>query len=198
MHDTFAGLNVQVLGISVDHVPCLKAWAESLGGINYPLLSDFWPHGQVSDLYGVLRKEGYSERAIFIIDRDGVIRYIDIHDIDEQPDNEVLLNELKKIIPDAQERISVLYKDDEELPSGGVVMYCTPWCPDCRLARDWLKKNNIAYTEVDISLNLNAARQVRFWGGGAQVTPTFDIDGQIVVDFDEKKLKKILLGAVEG
>jgi alkyl hydroperoxide reductase subunit AhpC len=84
LHDTFAGLNVQVLGISVDHVPCLKAWAESLGGINYPLLSDFWPHGQVSDLYGVLRKEGYSERAIFIIDRDGIIRYIDIHAIDER------------------------------------------------------------------------------------------------------------------
>ncbi len=163
-----------------------------MGGINYPLLSDFWPHGQISDLYGVLRKEGYSERAIFIIDKDGIIRYIDIHNIDEQPDNEVLLNELKKIIPNAQEKISALYKDDEELPSGGVVMYCTPWCPDCRLARDWLKKNNIAYTEVDISLNLNASRQVRFWGGGAQVTPTFDIDGQIVVDFDEKKLREIL------
>ncbi len=193
MHDTFTGLNVQVLGISVDHVPCLKAWAESLGGIKYPLMSDFWPHGKVAEMYGVLRKEGHSERAIFIIDKDGVIRYIDIHDIDEQPDNEVLINELKKIIPNAEEKVKHLYKDDEELPTGGVVMYCTPWCPDCRLARVWLKENNITYTEVDISTNLTAARQVRFWGEGVQITPTFDIDGQIVVDFDEKKLKGILL-----
>ncbi len=185
-------MDVQVLAISVDSIPCLRAWAESLGGINYPLLSDFWPHGAVSKKYGVLRKEGKSERAIFIIDKDGLIRYIDIHDIDEQPDNEVLLDELKKIIPNAEEKVKHLYKDNEELPTGGVVMYCTPWCPDCRLARVWLKENNITYTEVDISTNLNAARQVRFWGEGVQITPTFDIDGQIVVDFDEKKLKEIL------
>jgi glutaredoxin len=193
LHDTFAGLNVQVLGISVDHIPCLKAWAQSLGGINYPLVSDFWPHGKVAKLYGVLRKEGHSERAIFIIDKDGIIRYIDIHDIDEQPDNEVLLNELKKIIPNAEEKIKHLFREDEEAPHGGVVMYCTPWCPDCRLARAWLKEQNIPYTEVDISTNLTAARQVRAWGQGFQVTPTFDIDGKIILDFDESELRKILL-----
>ena len=193
MHDTFAGLNVQVLGISVDHVPCLQAWAESLGGINYPLMSDFWPHGKVAEAYGVLRKEGYSERAIFIIDKTGIIRYIDIHDIDEQPDNEVLLNELKKIIPDADAKISHLYHEDEEKPSGGVVMYCTPWCPDCRLARAWLAKHQIPYKEVDISTNLTAARQVRSWGDGFQITPTFDINGKIIIDYDEEELERILL-----
>ena len=84
-------MNVQVLGISVDHVPCLVAWAKSLGDINYPLLSDFWPHGEVAKKYGVfIEEEGKSERAIFIIDKEGIIRYIDIHDIDEQPDNDVL------------------------------------------------------------------------------------------------------------
>jgi len=191
LRDTFAGLNVQVLGISVDSVPCLKAWADSLGGINYPLLSDFWPHGKVARLYGVLRSEGHSERAIFIIDRQGIIRYIDIHDIDDQPDNEVLLEELKKIIPNAEEKISLLYRE-EETPHGGLVMYCTPWCPDCRLARAWLKEHAVAYTEVDISTNLNAARQVRAWGKGFQVTPTFEIDGQVVVDFDEQQLSKVL------
>jgi len=75
-------LNAQVLGISIDHVPCIQAWADSLGGIHYPLLSDFWPHGAVAKKYGVLRVEGYAERAIFIIDKIGIIRYIDIHDID--------------------------------------------------------------------------------------------------------------------
>ncbi len=93
----FEGLQAQVLGISVDHIPCLKAWAESLGGITFPLLSDFSPFGSVSDLYGVRRKEGFSERAIFIIDKKGMIRYIDIHDIGDKPSNEVLFKELERI-----------------------------------------------------------------------------------------------------
>jgi glutaredoxin len=73
-----------------------------------------------------------------------------------------------------------------------VTMYCTPWCPDCVLARIWLKEHGVAYTEVDISSDLDAARQVRSWGKGAQVTPTFDIDGQIILDFDEKELENRL------
>lgn len=192
MHDTFAGLNVQVLGISVDHIPCLRAWAESLGGINYPLISDFWPHGRVANEYGVLRPEGKSERAIFIIDKEGIIRYIDIHDIDEAPDNDVLLAELKKIIPNSESQINRLYQDNGEIPSSGVVMYCTPWCPDCRKARAWLKERGVDFKEVDISVNLNAARKVRSWGQGYQITPTFDINGQIVLDFDQQKLSEML------
>jgi len=94
----FAGLNAQVLGISVDHVPCLKAWAESLGGISFPLLSDFAPQGAVAKKYGVKRKEGFSERAIFLLDKFGIIRYIDIHDIADRPKNTVLFAELKKVI----------------------------------------------------------------------------------------------------
>jgi glutaredoxin len=82
---------------------------------------------------------------------------------------------------------------EEKPPDAGIVMYCTPWCPDCMLARAWLKKNNIAFTEVDISNDLDAARQVRSWGNGNQVTPTFEINGQIVLDFDEKKLRKLIL-----
>jgi glutaredoxin len=171
----------------------LKAWAESLGGITYPLLSDFWPHGLVAESYGILRKEGHSERAIFIVDKEGIIRYIDIHDIDDQPDNEVLLDELRKIIPNAYEKIKHLYKDQDAIPKSDVVMYCTPWCPSCRLARIWLKKHDIEYTEVDISTDLNAARQVRSWGNGFQITPTFDINGKIVVDYDENELREIFL-----
>ena len=94
----FAGLNAQVLGISVDHVPCLKAWAESLGGISFPLLSDFAPQGAVAKKYGVKRKEGFSERAIFVLDKYGIIRYIDIHDIGDRPKNKVLFAEIKRVI----------------------------------------------------------------------------------------------------
>lgn len=94
----FGKLNAQVLGISVDHVPCLKAWAESLGGISFPLLSDFSPLGAVAAKYGVKRKEGFSERAIFVLDKYGIIRYIDIHDIEDRPKNRILFDELSKVI----------------------------------------------------------------------------------------------------
>lgn len=93
----FDRYDAQVLGISVDHSPALKAWAKSIGGISYPLLSDFWPHGQIALNYGVLRPDGFTERAIFIVDKAGKIRYIDIHPIGDQPQNSVLFEELKKI-----------------------------------------------------------------------------------------------------
>jgi peroxiredoxin len=94
----FEKLNAQVLGISVDHIPCLKAWAESLGGISFPLLSDFSPQAYVAKKYGVRRKEGFSERAIFVLDKFGIIRYIDIHNIKDRPKNKILFDELKKAI----------------------------------------------------------------------------------------------------
>ncbi len=55
-------MQTQVLGLSVDSAPCLKAWAESLGGISYPLLSDFYPHGRFAELYGVLRPASLHSR----------------------------------------------------------------------------------------------------------------------------------------
>jgi glutaredoxin len=185
-------LNAQVLGISVDHVPCLKAWADSLGGIHFPLLSDFWPHGMVSESYGVLRTEGYSERAIFIIDKEGTIRYIDVHDIDNQPSNEILRQELKRLNPETSAVPANQPPANATLPHGGIVMYCTSWCPDCRRARVWLKARNLDYVEVDIDANPQAAAQLKEWTGGKRTTPTFDIDGKIVIDFNEKKLLEAL------
>ncbi len=186
-------MNVQVLGISVDHVPCLKAWANSLGGIHFPLLSDFWPHGQVAQQYGVFRSEGHSERAIFILDTEGIIRYIDIHDIDDQPSNDVLFAELAHILPaEVQAKIALEPEPPAELPHGGVVMYCTNWCPDCRKARAWLNERNVAFTEVNISSTPGAEEQVRRWSGGDMVTPTFDVNGTILIDFHPEKLEELL------
>ena len=155
-------------------------------------MSDFWPHGEVSQRYGVLRSDGTSERAIFIIDQNRTIRYIDIHDIDDQPDNQVLLDELQKIIPEAEETLKYLYKADTPMKQSDLMMYCTPWCPDCRKARVWLDERGISYSEVDISQDLTASRKVRMWGGGHQITPVFELDGQIVVDFDVDALTKML------
>ena len=77
------------MGISIDHIPALKAWSESIGNITFPLLSDFWPHGAVAQRYGVFRSDlGMAERAIVIVDDAGIIRYIDVHELREQPDEE--------------------------------------------------------------------------------------------------------------
>ncbi|HEY2923399.1 MAG TPA: peroxiredoxin [Candidatus Eisenbacteria bacterium] len=68
------GMNAEVLGISVDGPWCHRAWTERQH-LTYPLLSDFWPHGEVARRYGVFRdKEGFSERALFFIDASGKIR----------------------------------------------------------------------------------------------------------------------------
>jgi peroxiredoxin (alkyl hydroperoxide reductase subunit C) len=67
------------------------------GRLWFPVLSDFWPHGGVADKYGVLRSDGVSERAIFVIDKGGVIRYIDVHDINQRPPLEGIVKELRKI-----------------------------------------------------------------------------------------------------
>jgi len=93
----FARYDAQVLRISIDHVPVIKASAKSLGNISYPLLSDFWPHGLTALKFAALRAEGFTERALFIVDKQGKIRYIDIHPIGDQPKNSVLFDELKKI-----------------------------------------------------------------------------------------------------
>ena len=86
------------MGISADTPFSDRAWAEHIGGISFPLLSDFWPHGEVTKKYGVFRPEqGMPERALFIIDKQGVVRYIDVHELREQPDEEVLFEELAKL-----------------------------------------------------------------------------------------------------
>ena len=90
-----------LLGITVDNIPTLYAWTNQMcmggGSLWFPVLSDFYPHGAVASKYGVLRSDGVSERAIFIIDKKGIIRYIDVHDINRRPRLEVLVKELGKL-----------------------------------------------------------------------------------------------------
>ncbi len=63
--------------MSVDSKFCHKAWAESLGGINFPLLADFHPKGAVAESFGLyLADNGITDRATVVIDKDGVIRHI--------------------------------------------------------------------------------------------------------------------------
>jgi peroxiredoxin len=86
-----------ILGITTDNIPTLYAWTQQMGGVWFSVLSDFWPHGDVANKLGVLRSDGTSERALFIVDKQGVIRYMDVHDINERPNLEVLIRELEKL-----------------------------------------------------------------------------------------------------
>src|SRR4030065_1388275 len=95
--DIFDQYDATLLGITVDNVPTLYAWTRPMGDIWFPVLSDFWPHGKVAKKYGVLRSNGVSERALFVIDKKGIIRYIDVHDINKRPLLEDLVKELEKL-----------------------------------------------------------------------------------------------------
>jgi peroxiredoxin len=86
-----------ILGITTDNIPTLYAWTQQMGGVWFSVLSDFWPHGEVANKYGVLRSDGTTERALFIVDRHGIVRYVDVHDINERPNLEVLIRELEKL-----------------------------------------------------------------------------------------------------
>jgi peroxiredoxin (alkyl hydroperoxide reductase subunit C) len=89
--------DAMLLGITVDNVPTLYAWTQQMGNLWFPVLSDFWPHGGVADRYGVLRSDGTSERALVIIDKQGIIRFIQIYDINERPDLQICARELKNL-----------------------------------------------------------------------------------------------------
>ena len=97
LKDVFDKNNAVLLGITVDNLPTLNAWTKEMGNLWFPVLSDFWPHGAVAKKYGVLRSNGVSERALFIIDKKGIIRYFDVHDINKRPPLEVLVRELEKL-----------------------------------------------------------------------------------------------------
>lgn len=86
-----------LLGITVDNLPTLFAWTRQMGDLWFPVLSDFWPHGAVAEKYGVLRSDGVSERALFVIDESGVIRHAEVSDINVRPKLETLMGELEKL-----------------------------------------------------------------------------------------------------
>ena len=86
-----------LLGITVDNIPTLHAWTRQMGKLWFEVLSDFWPHGSVAAKYGVLRSDGLSERALFFIDKEGIISAILVMDINRRPDLEACATELKKL-----------------------------------------------------------------------------------------------------
>jgi alkyl hydroperoxide reductase subunit AhpC len=100
--DKFAALNAQVVDISVDSIPSKIAWQKKEIGMMQTLMcADFYPHGKVSQAFDVFRSEppfpGICERAVFIVDKGGKIAFAKVYPLDQAPNNEELLDALKKI-----------------------------------------------------------------------------------------------------
>ncbi len=99
--DLFVKNDAILMGITVDNIPTLYAWTRQMVDpgekLWFPVLSDFYPHGAVASRFGVLRSNGAAERALLVIDKKGLIRYIDVHDINERPPLEDLARALEDV-----------------------------------------------------------------------------------------------------
>ena len=97
----FKARQAEVLGISVDSIMNTTSWEREIGPFDFLLGSDFWPHGEVSRRYGILREadplKGASERAIFVVDKSGKIRFTRIYPPDQLPDLDETLNALREL-----------------------------------------------------------------------------------------------------
>ncbi|MBA2396989.1 MAG: redoxin domain-containing protein [Ktedonobacteraceae bacterium] len=95
--DRFKDFDTEVVSISQDSQFALAAWEKSMA-TTFPLLSDYYPQGQTVDLYGVRHPAGMAERALFVIDKEGIIRSIEImYSPGEMPDNENLFDALRTL-----------------------------------------------------------------------------------------------------
>ena len=92
-HDTI------LLGITSDNLPSLWAWTRQMGGLWFPVLSDFWPHGAVAQRYGLLRSDGTAERALVFVDKKGIIRHIHVADINLRPKLDLIVEQLERLQP---------------------------------------------------------------------------------------------------
>jgi peroxiredoxin len=97
MRSEFARYHAEILGVSVDGSWCHEAFAKDRH-LHFPLLADFEPKGAVSRLYGVYRSnDGTSERALFVIDKNGVIAWSYVSPVAVNPGADGILDALEKL-----------------------------------------------------------------------------------------------------
>ncbi len=72
-----------------------------------------------------------------------------------------------------------------------VIVYSTPTCPYCHMAKDFLKENNILFEDADVAANPDKAKEM-VEKSGQQGVPVIDIDGQIIIGFNKEAIKKAL------
>jgi peroxiredoxin len=98
----FADFDAQVVGISPDSIYSHLAWQEkAIGWLDYPLASDYWPHGGTAQKFGIQRLgeplPGINDRSVFIVNKTGKIAFAKVYELGQEPDYEELVNELKKL-----------------------------------------------------------------------------------------------------
>ena len=97
MRSEFAEYGAQLVGISVDGVWCHQAYAKS-NKLKFPLLADFEPKGAVARQYGVYRgRDGTSERALFVLDGEGIVRWSYVSPVGVNPGADGILNALEAL-----------------------------------------------------------------------------------------------------
>lgn len=96
--EEFNKLDAQILAVSCDPISAKEAWGKWLGGISYPLVSDFWPHGQAARAYGVFNQEyGRPDRSFFVVDKEGIVRWLKHLMPGQVPDTVEVLDALHEI-----------------------------------------------------------------------------------------------------
>jgi peroxiredoxin (alkyl hydroperoxide reductase subunit C) len=99
----FQAAGAEIIDMSTDHIYSHIAWQElSVGALQFPLGSDFFPHGEVARRYEILRTgdpvPGIAERAAFVIEREtGIIRFVKVYHLGQQPDLEELLDVVRQL-----------------------------------------------------------------------------------------------------
>ncbi len=102
----FEDYNAQLLGISVDGAWCHRAFAEARK-LRFPLLADFEPKGDVSRRYGAYReKDGFSERALFVVDANGIVRWSYLSPVGENPGADGIFEALESLTPDQRGQVA--------------------------------------------------------------------------------------------
>jgi peroxiredoxin len=93
--------NAETVAVTVDSIMNATAWEREIGPLEFPICADFWPHGEVCARYGVLRESGpeagASERAVFVIDRNGRIAFRKVYGWEEVPPMEEIFPVLEKL-----------------------------------------------------------------------------------------------------
>jgi len=90
--------NAEIIEVSVDSVATQKAWAESIGGVPFPIVADFHPKAAVAQAYGVYNEErGNAFRSVFLIDEQGVIRHSEVFQAGTRPEGVTIEEQLKSL-----------------------------------------------------------------------------------------------------
>lgn len=176
--DRFRAAHTQVLGVSIDSIYCHANWARDLGGVSFPLLSDFEPKGAMARAYGLyLEEAGITDRATVLIDAAGVVHHVS----SVGPGGERDIGDLAALA----ERLDADYSGAREAFAdgpgvSGAVLYVRDKCGASRATRVAVDNLHLDGVEIhNVSSDPKAMQALRDLSG-AETAPCLDIGGEVV------------------